>query len=341
MKKQVKIVIVAIACLLVVSAIVVPSVLFALGYIDYIEPAVSQEGKYLLVYFSGNLPEEERIKYAVSEDGYNFSPLNNNQPVVTQTVGTGCARDPFIIRGEDGCFYLMATDMRSELGWTSNHAIVTWKSTDLINWTEETLIDLKDVKSPLSNRAWAPQAIWDEEEGMYMIYLSASVWLDENQTQSSITSIWGMYTKDFKTIEGEPFELFRAPEGKDAIDADIVKGDDGIYYMYYKDENKATICYATCDTLAGTYTAPDDNIVNVRYEGVEGNFMYRIAGTDTYVMMMDSYKHDRFYIQQTTDMVHFKRVAFSDYSFDFAPRHGAILHISDKEYASLVEAFGK
>ena len=162
MKKQVKIVIVAIACLLVVSAIVVPSVLFALGYIDYIEPAVSQEGKYLLVYFSGNLPDEERIKYAVSEDGYNFSPLNNNQPVVTQTVGTECARDPFILRGEDGCFYLMATDMRSELGWTSNHAIVTWKSTDLINWTEETLIDLKDVKSPLSNRAWAPQAIWDE-----------------------------------------------------------------------------------------------------------------------------------------------------------------------------------
>lgn len=340
MKKHVKILLVSAACLLVAAAIVVPSVLYCLGYIDYVSPAVSQEGKYLLVYFSGNLPEEERIKYAVSDDGYNFVPLNDNNPVVTQTLGTQCARDPFILRGEDGCFYMVATDMKSELGWTSNHAIVTWKSEDLVNWTDETIIDLQDVKSPLTNRAWAPQAIWDEDKGMYMIYLSASTWLDDDKTQSSITSIWGMYTLDFKTIVGEPFELFRSPEGKDSIDADIVKGDDGIYYMYYKDESKATICYASCDTLTGPYSAPDDNVVNVRYEGVEGNFMYRIAGTDTYVMMMDSYKHDRFYIQQTTDMVHFKRVAPSDYDFDFAPRHGAILHISDEEYDYLIAAYG-
>ena len=341
MKKLWKITALTATCLLIVAAIVVPSVLYALGYIDYVDPAVSQEGKYLLVYFSGNLPQEERIKYALSEDGYNFFPINDNNPVVTQNLGTQCARDPFILRGEDGCFYMLATDMKSELGWTSNHSIVTWKSTDLVNWTDETIIDFQEVKSPMANRAWAPQAVWDEEKQMYLIYLSTSVWLDEAKTQSSITSIWGIYTKDFKTTEGQAFELFAAPEGKDAIDADIVKGDDGIYYMYYKDENKATICYATCDTITGRYTAPEDNIVNVRYEGVEGNFMYRINGTDTYVMMMDSYKHDRFYIQQTTDMVNFKRVAFSDYDFDFAPRHGAVLHISDEEYNLLLESFGK
>lgn len=339
MKKFFKYLSIAGACLLIVAAIVVPSVLYSLGYIDYAKPAVSQGGKYLLVYFSGNLPEEERIKYALSEDGYNFEPVNGGQPVVVQDLGTQCARDPFIIRGNDGYFYLLATDMRSELGWTSNYSIVTWKSKDLVNWEDETIIDMREVKSPLTNRAWAPQAIWDEEKSMYLIYFSSSEWLDESKTNSSVTCIWGAYTKDFKTIEGQPFEIFAPDSGLDAIDADIIQVD-GTYYLYYKDESQGTICYAYSDELTSGYIPPDDNEVNVRYQGVEGNFIYRITGTDTYVMMMDSYKFDRFYIQQTTDMVHFKRVAFSDYDFDFAPRHGAVLHISDEEYRFILDYYG-
>ncbi len=37
---------------------------------------------YLFTYFIGNGPGEESIRFAVSEDGYNYRALNNNMPVL-------------------------------------------------------------------------------------------------------------------------------------------------------------------------------------------------------------------------------------------------------------------
>ena len=65
----------------VAAAVVVPVVLYCMGYIDYAEPARG-EGYYLMAYFSGNTPEEERISFAVSDDGYNYTPLNDGRAMV-------------------------------------------------------------------------------------------------------------------------------------------------------------------------------------------------------------------------------------------------------------------
>ena len=40
---------------------------------------------YLFCYFTGNTPAQERVHYAVSEDGYNFRALNGNREVIIQT----------------------------------------------------------------------------------------------------------------------------------------------------------------------------------------------------------------------------------------------------------------
>ena len=90
--------------------------------------------KYLFCYFTGNKPEEERVHFAVSDDGYSFKALNSGRPVITQTSGKGCCRDPFILRGNDGIFHIIATDMKSEDGWANNNSMVVWDSEDLINW---------------------------------------------------------------------------------------------------------------------------------------------------------------------------------------------------------------
>lgn len=339
MNKTVKIIATCAMLVLLATAVTVPLVLYYLGYIDYASPNPTDDGGYLLVYFGGNEPENESIRFAVSEDGYNFTPLNGNNPVIKQTLGTGCARDPHITRGRDGKFYLVATDMRSELGWTSNHSIVTWSSTDLINWENETVIDLRDYVEG-TNRAWAPQAIWDNDKQMYMIYYSSSQWLDESAGTSTETCLWYAYTKDFTKFETTPQVLFRTESGTDCIDGDIVKND-GKYYLYYKDQGIDDICYAVSDTLNGGYTAPEKNVVNVRYQGVEGSFVYKLIGSDTWLMLMDSYKDGCFYLQQSTDLVNFKRVKSSDYDFNFSPRHGAVLPMTDKELQTLIDAFGK
>jgi hypothetical protein len=80
--------------------------------------------KYLFCYFVGNQPEEETVHFAVSSDGYNFEPLNNNDSVIKQTLGKKCCRDPFIFRDENNVFHIIATDMRSNDGWNSNNSKV-------------------------------------------------------------------------------------------------------------------------------------------------------------------------------------------------------------------------
>ena len=97
---------------------------------------------YLFTYFNSNAPEDEQICYAISDDGYNYTPLNHGAPVISSdTIAlTQCVRDPHILRCEDGkTFYMVATDMRSQLGWSSNRGMVLLKSTDLIHWQHSTV----------------------------------------------------------------------------------------------------------------------------------------------------------------------------------------------------------
>ena len=74
---------------------------------------------YLFTYFTGNAKADEQIRFAISNDGYNFRALNGNQPVIQSAAisETGGVRDPHILRGADGkSFYMVVTDMVSALG---------------------------------------------------------------------------------------------------------------------------------------------------------------------------------------------------------------------------------
>ena len=122
--------------------------------------------KYLFVYFTGNSPEQEQISYAISDDGFNYQPLNGGKPVVASDsiALTGCVRDPHILRTQAGDYLMVATDMRSSLGWTSNRGIVLMRSRDLIHWEHHTVnFPQKYAGTNLANvtRVWAPQTIYD------------------------------------------------------------------------------------------------------------------------------------------------------------------------------------
>ena len=300
----------------------------------YALPDESKGGKYIFCHFVGNAPEQERIHFAVSEDGYNFRPLNNNEPVIIQTLGKKCVRDPYILKGRDGFWYIIGTDMKSDEGWVSNHALVTWKSADLVNWTDETIIDIRDFEGfEHCNRSWAPQAYWDAEKGSYMVYWAIST--EEND----IAAMYYAYTDDFKTItKPEPLYI---REGIQTIDGDISYNEKtGYYYLYFKHDEDQTIAYVKSKSLSGPYeNAPV--VVSVAPSGVEGSSIYNITGTDTWVMIMDEYGKGRFFAQQTQDMENFLPLEPDSYSFNgVRPRHGSVAAISDEEYERLVDAFG-
>lgn len=118
--------------------------------------------KYLFCYFTGNEPENESVHFAVSEDGYHFTALNNNEKIITQTLGKKYCRDPFIFRDEDNVFHIIATDMRCYDGWSSNHSMVLWDSRDLVHWENERIIDFSQFEETKSaDRVWAPQVLYD------------------------------------------------------------------------------------------------------------------------------------------------------------------------------------
>lgn len=301
---------------------------------DFANPVKSLFGKYLFVYFVGNGEGEETLHFAVSTDGYNFKALNDNKPVITQTKGKKCVRDPYVFKGQKGEWYIIGTDMKCEEGWESNHALITWKSDDLVNWYDETIIDIKQLGENYADttRAWAPQAIWDEAEGKYMIYWAHST------KRHNTAGMYYAYSEDMKTIS-EPKPLY-CREGIQTIDGDIIYNKkDGLYYLYFKHDEDQTIAYVTSPVLSGPY---EDKpvVVSLAPSGVEGSQMYPINGTDTYVLIMDEYGKGRFFMQQTEDFETYLPVAREDYTMNFNPRHGSIVSISNEDYDRLVNKWG-
>ncbi len=300
--------------------------------------AVKGSGKYLFCYFTGNEPEKEAINFALSEDGYNFIPLNSNKAVIFNENGTKGIRDPYIFRGINGGYFIIGTDMRSELGWASNHAMCIWHSYDLLSWEQYPILDMNDYL-PSSCRTWAPEVFYDKDKEMYMIYWANAQHFTENDERTK-TVMWYSYTKDFRKLETQPRILYAPPCNKDAIDADIIENN-GTYYMYYKDENEKYICYVSSDKLTGPYKEPENKNITVFEDHTEGCCMYNIKGTDTWVMIMDSYTKGCYVMQQTEDFVNFKKVKKGDYSLDFSPRHGSVLGITDEEYERMLNHYGK
>jgi predicted GH43/DUF377 family glycosyl hydrolase len=84
---------------------------------------------YLFAYFEGrgDAKQQEHLRFALSDDGVNWRALNENRPVIaSDTISeSGGIRDPHILRGEDGRFYIVATDMNTaKNGWNENPGIV-------------------------------------------------------------------------------------------------------------------------------------------------------------------------------------------------------------------------
>ena len=283
--------------------------------------------KYLFCYFTGNLPDEERIHFAVSDDGYNYTCVNSGKPVIIQTKGKKCCRDPFIFRDQNNIFHIIATDMRSQEGWSSNNSMIIWDSNDLINWHNERIIDFSRFEETKSaDRVWAPQIIYDKFRNEYMLY-----WTHHNTDDNLDTITWYAYTKDFQHLTTSPKVLFNPKSGMCAIDADIIEHNER-YYLFQADGEKEAICYCVSDKPDGPYYEPDDNKVSVANTALEGNCIYKILGTDKFVMIADQFKKGGYFMQETTDLIKFTKVDESNFSLNhLKPRHGSVLHITEQE----------
>ena len=295
-------------------------------------------GAYLFVYFTGNSGDQEAIRFAISKDGYTYRALNSNQPVIYPELisAMGGMRDPHILRGIDGkTFYMVATDMKSALGWDSNHGIVMFKSTDLINWTSSK-VDIKAVFPEFNNitRAWAPETIYDPVAQKYMVYFSM------NSPTLGYDIIFFSYANDdFTALETTPKILFYHPQKQSCIDGDIILKD-GIYNLFFKTEGNGNgIKKALSDQLTEGYVLQDKYLQQTT-EAAEGPCVFKLINQEKYILMYDLYNAGKYQFTESTDLENFT-VIDDKISMDFAPRHGTIIPITEEEGERLMQKWGQ
>lgn len=290
---------------------------------------------YLFVYFTGNRAGEEAVHYALSRNGFDYYALNDDKPIVsTDSISTtGGVRDPHILRGEDGNFYMVLTDLKTDNGW-SNTEIILAKSTDLLDW-ETSQINLAEEFSEFSDisRAWAPQTIYDAEAGKYMVYFSML------QPGGYDIIYYAYANEDFTALESTPKQLFYSPDEKSCIDADIIKKDDK-YYMFYKTEGTATkgIRVAVSDSLTSGYV-PEEGYKDQTDRAVEGSSVFKMIDSDKYILMYDMYVDGKYQFAESTDLLNFKALGADKVSMNFHPRHGTIIPVTEAEATQLLKAF--
>lgn len=300
--------------------------------------------KYLFAYFTGNTKYGQNVRFALSDDGYTFTALNNNEPVLSQTksdtidTSSGCARDPYITRDPNGNgFYMVATDMDATGGWEGDTCVYVWHSNNLVDWTQIADFDMRSFGGSFESitRAWAPQIIWDSTSNRWMMYLSLTMTVGSTKEWNVM---YYTYTTDFQTFTTPQKFEFSTGVYTGRIDADIVVNN-GTYYMYYKDEGANKIMMATSNSLTGTYTVGKTVSDNLSSKNVEGNAMYQLGNSDTWVMMLDEYSNGTFAYGTTTDFVNFtKYTGSTSANSALTARHGSVMQITTEEYNRLKTA---
>ena len=293
---------------------------------------------YLFTYFNSNDPKDEQICYALSEDGYNYTPINDGMPVISSdTIAlTQCVRDPHILRCEDGkTFYMVVTDMKSNLGWNSNRGMVLLKSTDLINWQHTAINFPTRYTKTWKNvqRVWAPETIYDRKAGKYMVFYSL-----RTSDHGSYDKIYYQYAnKDFTDLEGEPKWLFDA--GCATIDGDIVYNEaDQMYHLFYKQEAGRGIYQAVAKELTDKWQMIGGNVEQTK-ESVEGVGVCKAIDGKSWIIMYDCYGNGHYQFCKSEDLKTFQFVQNTEMRGKFTPRHGTIIPITRAEKERLLKAF--
>lgn len=322
-------------------------------------PREKQMGAYLLSYFKD---DTHGLYFALSDDGYTFTDINQGLPIIagdTIAFQKGI-RDPHIIRGKDGAFYLSMTDLHvfgmekgyrttrwergEEYGWGNNRGFVLMKSYDLIRWTRHNVI-VQDIFPDLDvSCAWAPQTIYDPEKDKMMLYFTMRL------GKNGKTKMYYAYTDDdYSTLVTRPELLFDYPDANiQVLDADIYPMADGTYVMtYVAQEGPAGIKIARSPHInrGYVYEAPQ---IDFEPRSCEAPNVWKRIGQDKWVLMYDifSIKPHNFGFAETTDFKtftdigHFGKGVMKRTNFEIQ-KHGSIIHLTKKEAKKLRKAYAK
>ena len=312
---------------------------------------------YLMVYF---LEHGHNVYFAVSRDGRTFIDVNGGNPVMTgDTLAEQKGiRDPHLMRGPDGAFYLAMTDLhiyakqeglrdteweREGYGWGNNRAIVLMKSKDLIHW-KRTNIRLDKVFPDIGDIGcvWAPTTVYDEEAGKLMLSFTMRYGTD------GLHKLYYSYVNDdYDSLLTFPKQLFEYPKACSCIDSDVTHVGKK-YHLYYvaHDSHDSGVKHAVSDHATGPYTY-EPRWCDPEQTPCEAPTLRQMIGRDEWILMYDvfSARPNNMGFSATTDFIHYTDLGHFHTMTDenavmkatnfSSPKPGAVIQITKKELRRL------
>ncbi|MDQ0858832.1 immunoglobulin-like domain-containing protein [Bacillus sp. V2I10] len=320
---------------------------------------------YFFSYFTGEYEGGEEISFATAEDPLKWRALNNGQSVIQSNMGEKGLRDPFVIRSPEGDkFYMLATDLKmgestnfDQAQITGSHSLMIWESDDLVNWSEQRMVE---VAPKTGGNTWAPEAIYNEKTGEYVVFWASSMKNEETYGNYPNGRPAGQYnvmyyatTRDFHTFS-EP-KVF-IDEGFPTIDTSIVQNNDTLY-RFTKSEVNYRVYYEKAtdifndkdgikengfqyDVISGT---KDGNRGLIGHQGNnEGQTIFKDIHDDKWYMFLDSWPY---HVRWSTDLEDGSQfvnnlLPESEYALPPGPRHGTVIPITRAEYNALQDKYG-
>lgn len=310
---------------------------------------------YLMVYFKDT---SHSLYFALSKDGFSFTDINHGNPVIggDSIAEQKGVRDPHIMRGNDGYFYMAMTDLHifakqkgirntewerdgNEFGWGNNRGMVLMKSKDLISWSHTILrVDKAFSGWEQIGCAWAPELYYDSVKEKIMVHFTLRFKNGLNQ----IYYAW--LNKDFTAFETEPQLLFQYPKNnKSTIDGDIIKVQNKYHLFYVPHDGTPGIKQAISDSLHVGYLYKEE-YCDPEPMACEAPNVWKRIGQDKWVLMYDIYgiNPHNFGFSETSDFIHFSNLGRLNEGVMKAtnftsPKHGSVIHLTRNEAQNLAK----
>jgi hypothetical protein len=206
-----------------------------------------------------------------------------------------------------------------------------------VNWSAPRLVDIAGA-IPQAGCAWAPEAIYDEAAGDYIVY-----WTTISPSDAPAKPrIYYARTRDFVSFTPARLYIDR-PGSVGLIDTQIVKVDDPASgYRYVRVSGDGQITLEGSQSIRGEWTVLGDlRAIGLTGKDVEGPILFRMPQAGMWGLWVDQYATRGGYLALvTSDLTRpesFRRVDPAKVSYGAGKkRHGSILNISEDEYRRLL-----
>jgi hypothetical protein len=284
----------------------------------------ASNGAWLFIYFKE--PGSQGIYFALSRDGYHYTPLNNGQPWMTPAQSGELMRDVFLTRGPDDLFHMVWT-----WNWRGN-CLGYASSPDLLTWSSQIQIPIMS-DFPATNNVWAPETYWDKPRREWLL-----IWSSSMKDSETGNRIWYALTPDFKTFS-KPAIFF--DPGYVTIDATIFheeagRGQSSPYRLIFKQQTYDPLTFQERVATGRTLEGPWNNISGpINESWSEGPSAIQVG--NQYIVFYDHYRapRARYEAVATTDWKHWRDIT-EETSLPEYSKHGSFLHITGEEAARLL-----